>query len=74
MRPRPDFQPDLTLKTAERLHLEHVLRLSHGNRKHAAELLGLTPARLANLIGKHALYRDYARDAFVAKLAGITDP
>lgn len=59
----PDFKPDWTLKTAERLHLEHVLRETKGNRFRAAEHLGITVPRLVKLIEKHSLYRDYARDA-----------
>jgi transcriptional regulator with AAA-type ATPase domain len=67
--PGPTFAPDLTLETAERLHLEHVLRLTEGDRKRACVVLGLSYTRLMNLISKHSLYRDYARDAFITRLA-----
>lgn len=59
----PDHKPDWTLKTAERLHVEHVLRETRGNRFRAAEALGVPMHRLVKLIEKHQLYRDYARDA-----------
>ena len=59
----PNFKPDWTLKTAERLHVEHVLRETKGNRFRAAEILDVPMHRLLKLIEKHSLYRDYARDA-----------
>jgi DNA-binding NtrC family response regulator len=51
----PAVGDDDTLATAERLHVERVLRRTGGNKRKAARILGISRARLDRIVAKHGL-------------------
>ena len=43
------------IRQLERLHLEKTLQLTHGNRTHAAEMLGISLRTMRNKIREYGL-------------------
>jgi len=57
VQPKPAFTPAAGMRIAamEKLHLESTLELTHGNRTHAAQLLGISLRTVRNKIKEYGL-------------------
>jgi DNA-binding protein Fis len=47
--------PGMPISVLERMHLENTLALTHGNRTHAAEMLGISLRTMRNKIKEYGL-------------------